>query len=220
MNTTRKLSLAAAAAALACASLGAQAATCPGGNLVTNCGFEAGNFSGWTLSGIDVDAGTEGNLYGVEGADPFGPGPHGGNSQAYFADQVANTTTLSQSIATTAGTSYTVSFWLAEATDGPGTNNNRLTATFGGASLTPLTNVTDQGYTEYTFSGLASAGSTQLSFTFGNDVGQFQIDDVSVLGPAAPPPPPPPAIPEPSTLSLLGLGALMLAVRRQAHKKD
>ena len=212
MNTKRKLSLAAAAAALACASLGAQAATCPSGNLVTNCGFEAGDFSSWTLSGVDVDAGTEGNLYGVEGGDPFGPGPHSGNSQAYFADQVANTTTMSQSIATTAGTSYTVSFWLAEATDGPGTNNNKFTASFGGAALTPLTNVTDQGYTEYTFSGIGSAGSTLLSFTFGNDVGQFQIDDIGVTGPA-------PAVPEPTSLALFGLGALALAARRKVFGK-
>ena len=212
MNTQRKLSLAGAAVALACASLGAQAATCPSGNLVTNCGFETGDFSGWTLSGIDFDQGNEGNLFGVEGSDPFGPGPHSGNSQAYFADQFANPLTMSQSIATTAGTQYTIAFWMAEATDGPGTQHDQLSVSFGGASLPTLTNVTDQGYTEYTFTGTGNAGSTLLSFTFGNDIGQFQIDDIGVTGPA-------PAIPEPSMLAMFGLGALALAARRKVFGK-
>src|SRR5580700_9508392 len=71
------------------------------GNLVTNCGFETGDFTGWTLSGNDVP-GALGNLYGVEGTDPYptpgGTAPQSGNNQAYFSDLVSNSTTLSQTV--------------------------------------------------------------------------------------------------------------------------
>src|SRR5580704_8216270 len=71
-------------------------------NLLSNCGFESGDFTSWTLAGNDVP-GQLGNLYGVEGTDPFplpgGTAPFSGNFQAYFGDLNANATTISQEVA-------------------------------------------------------------------------------------------------------------------------
>ena len=104
------------------------------GNLVSNCGFETGDFTGWTLSGNDVP-GQLGNLYGVEGADPFpmptGTAPHSGSYQAFFADLVSNATTLALTLATVSGHDYTVSFWLSQQLVGPGTVTTALSSILG-----------------------------------------------------------------------------------------
>jgi hypothetical protein len=165
-------------------------------NLVSNCGFESGDFASWTLSGNDVP-GELGNLYGVEGTDPFGPDPHSGNFQAFFDDQFADPTTLSQNLTTIAGDYYTVSFYLAQVLVGPGTVHNSVLATFGGATAESLSNVGVQDYTLYTATVLATSGLTDFQIKLGNDVGQFQLDDVVVAA----------AAPEPSSWLLLLTGA-------------
>jgi hypothetical protein len=209
MKTLRTLSIVAAAAVLATASAAASAAGC---GLVANCGFETGDFTGWTLSGNDVPL-ENGNLYGVDvGADPLeGTPAHGGNDQAWFSDFVSNTTTLSQSIATVSGATYTVSFWMAQQLEGVGTVGSDLTAAFGSGALAPVVNIGEQGYAEYTFTGTATSSSTALTLTMGNDVGQYLVDDFSVTA----------AVPEPSMLSLMGASSLLLgfaAFRRRAKR--
>jgi hypothetical protein len=111
------------ASALALLATRTEASICEAvpGNLVANCGFESGDFTGWTLVGNDVPL-TEGNLYGVEGTDfvplPDGTAPNSGAFQAFFADQFADQfadpITLSQTLTTVPGAQYSITFFLSE----------------------------------------------------------------------------------------------------------
>jgi hypothetical protein len=177
------------------------------GNLVLNCGFESGDFTSWTLTGNDVP-GELNNLYGVEGSDPFAGDPNSGTSQAFFSDLPANATTLSQTLATVVGQTYIVTFYLAEATEGPGTLSDDALVKFGASTVENLSNLSDQGYTKYTADIVATSGSTTLSFVMGNETGEFLVDDVSVAA----------ATPEPATIPVIG-GLLLVGayfVRRRA----
>jgi hypothetical protein len=177
-------------------------------NLVANCGFETGDFTGWTLAGNDVPT-ESGFQYGVEGVDPLdGISPNSGDYQAYFADLVANSTTLSQTIATVAGGEYEVSWYMAQDTAPVSPYSNQFAASFGGLSLVSASVVPVQGYTYYSFELDAPTSSSVLSLTMGNDLGEFLVDDLDVS-----------AAPEPATwtLALAGILACMLGRRRMTR---
>jgi hypothetical protein len=159
------------------------------GQLVKNCGFESGDFTSWNLSGNDVP-GQAGTLYGVEGTDPIdGISPNSGSNQAFFADLVSNATTLSQSITTTPGGVYSVSWFLVQDTPiQPPQYSNEFSASFGGDTLVSLSAMPVQGYTEYSFLVDATSSSSVLSLTFGNDLGEYLVDDVSVTAVTPEPP--------------------------------
>ena len=177
-------------------------------NLVANCGFETGDFTSWTLSGNDTPF-ELGNLYGVEGTDPFdGISPNSGSSQAYFSDLVSNATTLSQSIATQIGVTYQISWFLAQDTALVNPYSNMFSMSFGGNTVANLTSLPVQAYTEYSYGWAATSASTNLSFTIGNDVGEFLLDDVTVQ-----------VAPEPASWLALLIGTALcgLAMRRRAQ---
>jgi hypothetical protein len=156
------------------------------GQLVANCSFGTGTFSGWTLSGADVPTQLN-NLYGVEGTDPVdGISPITGSYQAFFADLSTSPTTISQSIATAAGSTYTVSFDIAQdtaPTAGGGSYTNLFAAQFGSSTLVASSVIPMEGYTAYSFTEVASGPTSVLSLTFGNDNGEFLLDNVSVVAP-------------------------------------
>jgi hypothetical protein len=154
--------------------------TAVAGNLVLNCGFETGTFTSWTLSGADVPLQLN-NLYGLEDVDPDGIGTHSGNDQAYFGDLDADATTLQQTLATIATDMYTVSFYLAQDTPTVNPYSNEFSVSFGGVLLASLVAVPVEGYTKYSYTGTASSTSSALSFTIGDDLGEFLLDDVSVV---------------------------------------
>jgi hypothetical protein len=150
------------------------------------------------------------NLYGVEGVDPVdSTAPNSGSFQAYIGDLDANATTLSQNIATLVGVKYVVSFYLAQDTPITSPYSNELIASFGGTTLTSQTAVPVEGYTDYSYVVTATSTTSKFSLTLGNDVGEFLLDDTSVV-----------ATPEPSAwFLLLTAGALCTFALRQKLRK-
>lgn len=177
------------------------------GNLVVNCGFETGDFTDWSLSGNDVP-GELNNLYGVEGTDPVDSiAPHSGSDQTFVADLVSNATTLSQSLTTVAGDEYTVSFFLAQDTAPTSSYGNELSVSFDGNVLASLSDIGVEGYTRYSFTGVTSDKSTDLSLTLGNGLGEFLLDDATVV-----------YSPEPSTWTMLLSGAALAFLLRRKSR--
>src|SRR6266550_547960 len=86
---------------LALTAVAALSVACPAkANLITNPGFETGDFTGWT-------AGAGASVVGTSN----GVSPHSGSFQAkVFPLSLA---VISQTLATMAGQSSTVSFWTA-----------------------------------------------------------------------------------------------------------
>jgi len=198
-----------------CGSLAMGSSLCVGtpGNLVVNCGFETGNFTGWTISGNTANP--NGNYYGVDAYDANSGSFGAFMSQDFFVGTAP--VDLSQTLATVAGDTYQISFFLEQDT-APTTAGyiHAFSATFGGTTMLTLTPTValpgSLAYTEYTFSETATAPSTTLQFDFENDDNYWSFDDVSVTLTSTAS-----SAPEPSA-GLLGgtaLVALLLLRRRR-----
>jgi hypothetical protein len=140
-------------------------------NLVTNPGFETGDFTGWTQFDDTGFSGVDGN-------------PHAGTFAAFFGP-VGDTGGIFQSLATAPGAMYTLSFWLSN-DGGPG---NSFSASWNGVVIpgSILTDAGAFGYTQFTFTGLLATGAaTDLRFTFRNDPSFWFLDDVDVEAQATP----------------------------------
>ena len=171
-------------AVLASAALSAHAQ-----NLVTNPGFESGAFdNGWINK-------SGGNFVGTGNA-------FDGTYSAYMG-AVGSDGSFQQSIATSPGQMYNVSFYLYS----PGGTPNDFTASFGGVTVYTITNAGAFPYTLETGNVTATGVSSLLLFSARQDPAFWQVDDVSVTA----------VVPEPGTLGLIALGALGLvgAVRKR-----
>jgi hypothetical protein len=143
-------------------------------NLVSNPGFETGDFTDWTQGG-------DTSFTGVTSAG--GPIPIlSGNFSAALGPITEGT--LSQDISTVAGTTYVVSFWLYNGSD----IFNDFSGSFGGTQFSSATDIAAQDYTLYSFAVTASSTTSTLQFAFRNEVDYFGLDDVSVDVSAVPGP--------------------------------
>ena len=167
------------------------------GNLVANCGFETGDFTGWTIGGNALNPG--GNYYGVDFFDA-NSGLYGAYMSQDFVDAGTTPVTLSQTLATSVGQKYTVTFFLEQDTPPTPGYMHGFTALWGATTMLSLTpSIASPGtvgsFTEYTYTETATSASTVLSFSFENDDNYWSFDDTSVAAVA----------PEPSTGVLAGI---------------
>jgi hypothetical protein len=157
-------------------------------NLVTNPGFETGDLTGYTFTG---PVGTDSTA-------------HTGNFAAEF-NGVETFGDLTQNITTVAGNSYLITFFLQNSA-GP---NNEFKASFAGSLGVDVLNAAAFGYTQYSFTEVATSTTSVLEFDAFQDPSRFHLDDISVT----------PA-PEPTQyiamgLGMIGLCALALTARKR-----
>ena len=152
-------------------------------NLIQNGGFEDGFLNGWTNNG----AGTNSIA-------------HSGN---WCADLVALfNASISQSVATTPGTTYTIDFFVLAQ------GGNTLNVTFGGVTIYSHLFSQQTDYFEVTVNVTASSANTNLEFS-SSGVRHIFLDDVSVEPTGV-------GVPDGgTTVSLLGCALLGLAGLRR-----
>jgi hypothetical protein len=185
MKTKPQIFLSLLAIPVFCIAL--QASATPITNIVTNGGFETGDFTGWTLSGNTGGAGLTGGSGNI-GVNMSSA--HSGTYGAFFGP-VGSLAYLSQNLTTVAGMTYELSFSL-------------LNEGSGGESISPIRpvggpidqifqvfwngslifeippNSPPSAYTQFNFTGLTATGATtELKFGFRNDPSFWDIDDIT-----------------------------------------
>jgi hypothetical protein len=199
MSGSAKLLSGIAFAALLGAALPAQAAV----NLVSNGGFETGDLTGWSTNGWAV------NLGGLSAFDG-----------AFYASTgcVNHLCDLSQTLATQAGATYTISFAFnpGEGAGLAGDNTDAMTRIlWNGTAISAIAGGT-LGWETITLSPqMATGSSTVLTFSGYQNPAFNGLDDVSVVLDSIA------SVPEPSTwaMLILGFGLVGGALRQQRRTK-
>lgn len=159
--------------------------------IVTNGSFETGDFTGWTTNPVSFP------IYIV--TSPVANGTYA----AQIAGYDSGLNTLSQTITTTVGQNYLLSFSYYQVMELP----NFLGVTWNGASVYSATNDLVSGY-QGVVATVTGTGSDSLMFTAYNNPAYTYLDNVTLS-----------AVPEPATWAMMlvgfgGLGAAMRSRRR------
>lgn len=162
--------------------------------VVTNGGFETGDFTGWTQIGN-----SDFNGVTCPGA---GSVPEG-SCQAFFGPY-GSTGGIEQTLTTAIGQAYVISFDYA----GDGGTPGSFEVDFGGQVLLAQADAPAATQT-YSFSVIATTATTNLTFQFRDDTGFMLLDNVQAA-----------AVPEPASVALMGIGLAGLVARRLRSKRE
>jgi hypothetical protein len=200
-----KVGLAVGMLALACGSASAFPVSDEvGPNLVVNGGFETGDLTGWTFQGI------QDNEVFVDASNPH-TGTYALKEGPEEIPPSSDVSSISQDLTTIAGAQYNIHLWFLSSGGFP----SGLGVDWGGVSVFSQSDITGGPYEEIVIDPTATTSVTTLSLSFYNVPTYDYIDDISVFqvqeGAQA--------IPEPVTLSLLGLG-LMGLVAKVARRRN
>lgn len=149
MKITHSLSMLTLAGLLAATTQTIQAQS-----IVTNGGFETGDFTGWNTTPA-----ANGSSFGVDNNGSLLT-PYDGSSYAYFAAYANQPDSIDQVLATTPGYTYDVNFWVNDSAGG-----GNFAATWGGTPLTAfdasatLPGTFNNGWTDFDFSATASSAT-------------------------------------------------------------
>jgi hypothetical protein len=135
--------------------------------LIKNGGFETGSFGYWTMGGNSGSSTVRNNgLYRHSG---------------FYGAELGETNvlgTLSQTVRTTVGANYALSFWLGNP-NGLATNN-QFSVSWNGVTIYSVTNLPVSPFSNYTLLVSATGISTALQFSYRNNTGLFGLDDISL----------------------------------------
>lgn len=187
--------------------------------IITNGGFETGNFSGWTVNtgaatpypqvviGYNQPTGYPTGAFG----EPIPAAPGGGNYGAYFVSDTS-IQSISQSISLLAGTSYTVSFDIYAPKNGQKNPFDAELQSTTDGNLSPVftAKTLGTGWVHYSANFIADAGPYSFSLNYhplGTTAADFVVDNINIA-----------AVPEPATWGMMIIGFAgigFLAYRRR-----
>jgi len=179
-------------------------------NLLTNCGLETGDLTGWT---VQVRATKAGNWFGVDAYDAYT-----GRFGAYLAGFGSNAARdlnyalIGQSAGTVIGREYVFSYdWAHNTSADPGAvPDNLFLSGINGTAIASSRelNVGRQGFTRFSYTFFATSATTLVEFQAEDANFYFSIDDVALA-----------AAPEPASFALVAgaiSGLLILGCFRRS----
>ena len=183
-------------------------ASAHGANIVSNAGFETGDFTSWTRINATGFSGVSGSIC-PSGADTTCV-PHTGNFAAFFGDPSLPLEGITQTLTTLSGTTYNLDFWLLVDTRIAGPAGTEYKVSFGSTVLADVFDAHIAPYQHLSFSATAAGPTTDLKFEFKNAPSWFGLDDVTVvIAPA------PSGAPEPVSSGLVGASLIALVGLRR-----